>query len=70
MKNSWSESTVNKIVPKKYPSGHPIPPDVRREIYAYYLLEKNLRKLKKTEQVKKRSEFRKVMRRKRLKRVV
>jgi len=70
MKSSWSESAVNRVVPKKYPSGKVIPPDVRREIYAYYLLEKNLRKLKRTEKVKKRSEFRKVMRRKRLKRVV
>lgn len=69
-KNPWRMSAVDRNVPKRYPSGKEIPPEVRRDIYAYYLLEKNLRKLKKAEKIKKRSDIRKVVRRKRLKRVV
>ncbi|MGD9381084.1 MAG: hypothetical protein PVI03_01430 [Candidatus Thorarchaeota archaeon] len=61
---------MDRIVPKRYPDGREIPPEVRRDIYAYYLLEKSLRKLKRAEKVKRKAEFRKVMRRKRLKRVV
>ena len=70
VKSPWRMSVVDRNVPKRYPSGAEIPPEVRREIYAYYLLEKKLSKLKKLEQVKKREQFRKVIRRKRLKRVV
>jgi len=68
--NQWSESAVNKVVPKRYPSGDPIPPEVRREIYAFYLLEQRLKKLKHAERMKKREQYRKVSRKRRLKRVM
>lgn len=46
-KNPWSMKEVDKVVPRRYPTGQPIPPETRREIYAYCLLEKKLRSLKK-----------------------
>jgi hypothetical protein len=45
-KKAWSMKEVNRVVPKTYPSGKPISPEKRREIYAYYLLEKRLMQLK------------------------
>lgn len=50
-KGLWRESEVNRVIPKNYPGGNVIPPDVRREMYAYYLLEKRLKRLKQVERL-------------------
>lgn len=67
MTRIWSKAEVDRVVPKNYPNGREIPPATRREIYAYYLLEKKLKKLKSLERV---SSGKKMMKRKSLRKVV
>jgi len=69
-KSVWSQRKVDKVVPKRYPSGRPIPPEVRREIYAYYLLEKKLQQLKRAESLRRRSQVKKLTKKKKLKKVM